>query len=53
MYPGSDGYSETDNARPWAYHDRDYGSRAMNAAKRLCRFNQEQHDQIRSNEEQP
>ncbi len=41
-YSDSDGYSETDTPRPWAYHYRDYIIRAMNADKPLDRFIQEQ-----------
>lgn len=41
-YADSDGYSETDPPRPWAYHFRDYVIRALNADKPLDRFIQEQ-----------
>jgi hypothetical protein len=41
-YADSDGYSETDPPRPWAYHYRDYVIRSVNADKRLDRFLQEQ-----------
>ncbi len=41
-YADSDGYSETDTPRPWAYYYRDYVIRALNADKPLDRFIQEQ-----------
>jgi hypothetical protein len=41
-YADSDGYSETDPPRPWAYHYRDYVIRSLNADKPLDRFIHEQ-----------
>ena len=41
-YADSDGYSDADPLRPWAYHYRDYVIRSINADKPLDRFIQEQ-----------
>ena len=41
-YADSDGYSDADPVRPWAFQYRDYVIRALNADKPLDRFIQEQ-----------
>lgn len=41
-YSDSDGYSEADPLRPWAFQYRDYVIRSLNADKPLDRFVQEQ-----------
>ena len=41
-YADSDGYSDADPIRPWAYHYRDYVIRSLNADKPLDRFIKEQ-----------
>ena len=41
-YADSDGYSDADTVRPWAYHYRDYVIRSFNADKPLSLFIQEQ-----------
>ena len=41
-YADSDGYTDADPPRPWAYHYRDYVIRSINADKPLDRFIREQ-----------
>lgn len=41
-YADSDGYTDADPPRPWAYHYRDYVIRSLNADKPLDRFIREQ-----------
>jgi mono/diheme cytochrome c family protein len=41
-YADSDGYSDADTVRPWAYQYRDYVIRSLNADKPFDRFLQEQ-----------